>query len=114
MALFNTPSQQVGNTAAAQQLSGGFVQNLMDKFGLNHGQASGIAGDLIPQVLQKLVHKTNDPNDSSFDLQSIIGNLTGGQGAGGFNVQDLIGRFTQGGGGSTQGITDSISQLFGK
>jgi hypothetical protein len=114
MALFNTPSQQVGNTAAAQQLSGGFIQNLVEKFGLNQGQASGIAGNLIPQVLQKFVNKTNDPNDSSFDLPGILGNLTGGQGAGGLNVQDLLGKFTQGEGGSNKGIMDSVTQLFGK
>ncbi len=37
-------------------------------------------------VLQKFVHKTNDANDNSFDLQSIIGHLTGGVG-----LQDVAG-----------------------
>lgn len=110
--LFNSNGQNVAATPAAQQLSGGFIQNLMDKFGLSHGDASGIAGNLVPQVLQKLVHKTNDPNDSSFDIQGILGSLTGGQTGNGFNVQDLISKF--GGGGNGGSVLDSVTQLFGK
>ncbi len=56
--------------------------NLMHKFGLNTHQASGVVNNLIPQVMNQFVHKTNDPNDQSFDIQSIIGSLSGGDGLG--------------------------------
>jgi hypothetical protein len=92
---------------AVQNISGNFVQSLMDKFGLGQGQASGIASSLIPNVIQSLVHKTNDPNDSSFNLEGILSHLTGGQQGG---LQGLLGNLTQGGG---EGIMDKIKGLFG-
>ncbi|HTL10496.1 MAG TPA: hypothetical protein VL307_19610 [Chitinophagaceae bacterium] len=118
--LFNHQQGDIASTPAAQQISGGFVKNLMNKFGLPEGAASGIAASLIPMVLQKLVHKTNDANDSSFDITSILGNLVGGGnagagGAGGFNIQDMIKQFG-GAAGNNQGggIMDTLKGLMGK
>jgi hypothetical protein len=56
--------------------------NLMSKFGIDSAAANGIVQKLIPTVMNQFVSKTNDPNDSSFDLQDIIKNLGGG-GSGG-------------------------------
>ena len=122
--LFNHQGGNIANTPAAQHISGGFVQNLMSKFGLGQGAASGIAASVIPMVLQKLVHKTNDPNDSSFNIQSIIGSLAGGgsaqpavAGGGGFDVQNILKQFT--GSGTTNqtgggGIMNTLEGLMGK
>lgn len=70
--------QNIGSSPIAQNIQGSFVESLVSKFGIDGAQASSIAGSLIPTVLQKFADKTNDPNDSSFDLQGIIGSLTGG------------------------------------
>jgi uncharacterized protein YidB (DUF937 family) len=116
--LFNHQGGDIANTPATQQLSGGLIQNLMEKFGLDKNAASGITSNLLPQVLQKLVHKTNDPNDSSFDIQSILSNVTSGQDSNNFDLQSIIGKFTQGGNnsnsGESKGIMDTVTQLFGK
>lgn len=80
----------------ANQLSGNAISSLMDKFGLNQGQAGSIVSNLLPGVLQNLISKTNNPNDNSFDLQGIFSSLTGGQ-TGGLDLQGLLGRVTQGG-----------------
>jgi hypothetical protein len=117
--LFQHQGGNIAATPAGQQLSGGFIQNLMDKFGLSQGAASGVASNLIPQVLQKLVHKTNDPSDSSFNIQDIVSHLGGGGAAGGgFDLQGLIGKFTQGGntGGNAggEGILDTIKGVFNR
>jgi len=119
--LFNHQGGDIANTPAAQQISGGFIQNLMNKFGLGEGAASGIAASLIPMVLQKLVHKTNDANDNSFDIQSIIGSLTGGgqqtAGGGGLDIQNILNQFTRGGNTANAGgggILDSLKGLMGK
>jgi len=119
--LFNHQGGDIANTPAAQQISGGFIQNLMSKFGLGEGAASGIAASVIPTVLQKLVHKTNDPNDNSFNIQSIIGSLAGsGQqqaaGGGGLDVQNILSQFTGGGATNTGGggILDTLKGLMGK
>ena len=42
--------------------------------------------------MQNLVQKTNDPNDSSFDIQGIFNNLSGGS-TSGFNMQALLTKF---------------------
>ena len=119
--LFNHQGGDIANTPAAQQISGGFIQNLMNKFGLGEGAASGIAASLIPMVLQKLVHKTNDANDSSFDIGSIIGSLTGGgqqaAGGGGLDIQGILRQFTGGGANANAGgggIMDTLKGLMGK
>ncbi len=93
-----------GSTSAVQNISGGLIQNLITKLGINPSVAQGVAGNLIPKVLQSLVHKTNDPADSSFDLQGIISSLGGGSGAGG-----ILGNLTGGGSGN---ILQSLEGLL--
>jgi hypothetical protein len=102
---------------------GHLVSKLVGKFNMNPGQASQVANNLIPNVLNGLVTRTtsSDPADDGFDLNSLIGSLTGGNAnsGGGFNFQDLIGKFTGGGnGGSSNGnggggfdLQDIISQV---
>ncbi len=53
------------------------VKNLKAKFGIDNLMAGSIASSLIPNVLNKLISKTNDPSDHSFDINGIIGSLTG-------------------------------------
>ena len=81
--------QDVANSPVTSNISGGFVQSLMDKFGLDRSSANGVANDLVPNVMQGIVNKTNDPNDNSFDIQKIFNNLSGGS-TSGFNAQALL------------------------
>lgn len=84
------------NNPLAGQLSGNAITSLMDKFNLNQGQAGNIVSNLLPRVLNQFISKTNDPSDSSIDLQSIFSSLTGGS-TNGLDLQGLLGRVTQGG-----------------
>jgi hypothetical protein len=100
-----------GNAAAspvAQNIQGGFIQNLMDKFGLDGNQAGSIANNLLPSILNQFVNKTNDPKDNSFDLQDIIQKLSGSNG--GFDGQNIISQFQ--GGNSSSGLMDTVKGLF--
>jgi hypothetical protein len=102
---------------------GNIISNFTNKLTSQHGitpeQASGIAGNLIPNVISSLIGRTNNPNDSSFDMNSIIGSLTGGSGAtaggGGFDLQGLLGKFTGGGldanGDGHVGLNDIMSKV---
>lgn len=108
MGMFNSGPQGAVNSPLAENIKGGFVQNLMQKFGLDQGKAMQIASTLIPAVLQKFVHKTNDPNDKSFDLGSIMGSLTGGLGVGG---KDILGNLT-GGNDKDGGLLGKVKGLF--
>lgn len=94
MHLFSGQSDVTGNPVA-QNIQGGFIQNLVSKFGIDASQAGSIASSIIPGVLGKLVNKTNDPGDSSFDLQSIMHHFSGGSTAG-FDVQGLMNKFKGG------------------
>lgn len=106
---------------------GHFISKLTGKFGLKSGQASNIANDVIPNALNGLITKTNDPSDNSFDLNSLIGSLTGGgsssaaasgatasSGIGGFDLNSLIGKITsdKDGDGDTD-IQDIIKSVTG-
>lgn len=51
-------------------LEGGLVGGLLGKFGLSPSIAGAITGAL-PGLLQKFVHKANDPNDTSITKESI-------------------------------------------
>ena len=82
-------NQSVSNSNVTNNVSGGVIQDLMNKLGLDKSAASGIANNLVPNVMEKLVQKTNDPNDSSFDIQGIFNNLSGGS-TSGFNMQALL------------------------
>jgi hypothetical protein len=101
---------------------GHLVSKLVGKFRMNPSQASGIANNLIPNVLNGLVTRTssNDPENDAFDLNDLIGSLTGGNVAtsenvqGGFNFQEMLDQVKGGGNASAGGgfdLQDIISQV---
>ena len=101
---------------AANTAQGGVMQNavlnyagtIANKFGISSEAANNIAGNVIPMIMSKFVSKTNDPNDSSFDIQSIATSLLGDN-AGGFDIQGLLGKFT--GGNNNGGGNDLLGGL---
>ncbi|HMN32564.1 MAG: hypothetical protein IT215_07530 [Chitinophagaceae bacterium] len=78
MGLFGGDSNQI---STSNPLVGGitdnFIGGLVSKFGLDNIAAKGIAASIIPMILGKLVSKTNDSSDSSFNINNIIGALLG-------------------------------------
>lgn len=83
----------VASSPVVKNLSSSVSGELMKKFGLNKGAASGIVALLIPIVMSKLVQKTNDPADNSFNLDGILGSLIGKQAKTG-GLLDLLKRLT--------------------
>ena len=61
------------NSAASQTMQNGFVENIMQKFGIGGDAAKGIAASLIPMVLSKLSQ----------------GDAQGGAAAGGLNLSSI-------------------------
>lgn len=92
-----------GNASATEEnpvvnnISGNFMDSIMKKFGISSGAAKSIAATLIPIVMGKLIHKTNDPNDNSFGLDDIFSSLTGGKSSG-LDLGGILGSLTGGGG----------------
>jgi hypothetical protein len=81
--------------AIAQQASGNFAQSLTDKLGINMDQALGLAGTLIPKLMQGFAQQTADPNNQQFQAQDILNQLSGGK-TSGFDIGGLMSKF-QGG-----------------
>ena len=112
-------SSQIMSNPVAQNIQGGFLDNITSKLGINKNVAAGLAATLIPIVISKLVKRTNSTAeaDSGFNLNSLIGSLTGGQGGGGgFDIGGLINQFTGGNNTNTSnngggGLMDIISQV---
>ena len=69
-----------------EQVSG----NLGSKFGLSSEASTGVASNLIPQVLESLVNKAKDPNDSSLNIQDIINSISGGNGG---SLMDAVSKY---------------------
>lgn len=77
------------NNPVVSTVTNNVTGDLATKFNLKHDAANGIAAMLIPQVLSQLVSKTNDPKDNSFDMNSIMGALSGNSGG----MGDMLGNF---------------------
>jgi hypothetical protein len=92
VSLFNGSGENITSNAVTQQATGNFIDRLQSRFGLNIQQAANIANNLIPIVLKRLVQKTNDPADKSFDVQKIFNEASGGK-TDGLNVQGMLARF---------------------
>ncbi|MEO5944378.1 MAG: hypothetical protein ABIP30_10090 [Ferruginibacter sp.] len=107
MSLFSGQGGNVNDHPVTQNISGNLISNLMSKFGLNGQQAGGIVSSILPMILSKLVNKTNDTNDGSFNIQSIFNSLSGGS-TGGIDIQSILSKFT-GGGNNSGGNTTSGS-----
>lgn len=126
LSMFGSGGANTGGGLSENPIVSNIISNFTNKLSNNHGvpgdQASGIAGNLIPGVLSKLISKTNNPNDSSFDINGIIGSLTGGgnatAGNAGFDLNGILSKFSGGGGLDTDGdgqveISDIVSKVTG-
>ena len=124
----NANSQSLLNNPIVNMMIGHFSGKLVSKYNMNGSQASGVANNLIPDVISNLIHKTNDPNNSSFSIENLLNSITGGQstavaeeqqaaGNTGFNFQDLISRFSgsgqNDGNSGSGGLMDIVSKLAG-
>jgi hypothetical protein len=114
-------SNGIMSNPLVQMMAGGLIKKLVGNFGLNGNQASNVASGIIPNVLNSLINRTNDPNNSSFDIGGILNSLTGGAAsqAGGGGLANIISQFTGGGGGQQQqdagggGLADIIKMIGG-
>ncbi|MEP7230226.1 MAG: hypothetical protein ABI691_08245 [Ginsengibacter sp.] len=127
LSLFGKGGQQQGgggllNNPIVNMMIGHFADKLMNKYKLGGSQASSIAGSLIPNVLNGLVNRTNDPSNNGFSLDGLLNSITGGQSTqiaqqhqgsnSGGGLADILGQLG-GSGGSGGGLMDIVSQLAG-
>ncbi|WP_264536955.1 hypothetical protein [Flavobacterium sp. N1736] len=90
--LFNVNSPIDSSNPVVQQITQQLSGTLGEKFGLSSTASSGVAASMIPQVLNSLVNKAKDPNDSGFQISDIISSIAGnsGQASG---IMDTISKY---------------------
>lgn len=90
--LFNGNTPIDNSNPVVQQISQQLTGSLSEKFGLSSADSSSVASGMIPQVLNSLVNKAKDPNDSSFQISDIINSISGnsGQASG---IMDTISKY---------------------
>lgn len=71
-----------GASAVTKAIQSQAAADLMKKIGIDQAQAGQVVASLLPQVMERFVHKTNDPNDHSLNLKDVIGSLGGDTGPG--------------------------------
>jgi hypothetical protein len=112
-----TKSGHVDETTS-QNVQGSVVDSLMGKLGLGKGVASSVASQIVPAALSALSKNTVDKNNTSFDLSSILGSLTGGK-TNGLDIASLVDKGIGNGDGKLDmnDITSALGNLgnlFGK
>jgi len=78
-----------GSNSIVETLKNSVIGALSSKAGLSSSVSSGIAASLIPMVINAVTKKMNDPNDSGFNVESLINAFThkdGAQGSGIFGA----------------------------
>ncbi len=66
------------------------TDTLKSKFDIDGGEANNVASRLVPEVVNHMATKTNEPIDNGFDLQDILNNV-GANSLG--DIGGMIGRF---------------------
>lgn len=111
---FTSGNGDGGNTV--EQVKNTFASKL-GGLGINADTAKSIGASLIPMIMSKFFNKAADPNDSSFNLQEIIGKFAGGA-DGKFDMNDVKDMFNGGDKGASSdgkgdgGIVDKLKGLF--
>ena len=90
MSLFNSQGS-LQNNQVVTTVTQNVTTDLMTKHGLSQEVANNVVSSLIPTVMNQLVQKTNNPADSSFNIQSIMSTLGGN--SGGSSIENMLGGF---------------------
>lgn len=65
------------NNPAVQEITKDVTNSLTEKLSLSAGTASGTATSMVPQILNSLIGKANNPQDKSINISDILNSLTG-------------------------------------
>lgn len=122
MDIFSKKDTTVG-ASVMSNIQNSVISSLSQKVGLNSSLATSLASSILPSVLGHLGKKASDPNDKSFDFNSIF-QMLGGKGGfdfnsimnkldtdhNGFGLEDITKLFSNESGG---GIAGMLGKLFG-
>lgn len=79
------------SNSIVETLKNSVIGALSNKAGLNSTVSSGIAASLIPMLISAVTKKMNDPNDSGFNVESLINAFTHNDGEQGGGLLGALG-----------------------
>jgi hypothetical protein len=103
----NGGSSSLTNHPIVSNIISSAAGSLTSRFGVPSPSAQGIVSSIIPTVINQFIRKTNDPNDTSFDLGNILRSVSGNSG---LDVPGLLGQAT----GGNNSLLGSLGNLAGK
>jgi hypothetical protein len=106
--LFQSGTTNLGTNPIVSQLISSVAGSVSSKFNVSPQAAQTMASNLLPSVMNQLVSKTNNPNDTSFDLTSMMQTFTGSSN---FDLSGMLNQLT--GGQNAGGIRGILGKLFG-
>ena len=78
--LFSEGPSGAGGNAMVQSLESTVTNALTQKVGLSQSMSNNISTTIVQAVVNVFTSKINDPNEKGFNLESLIGLFTGGDG----------------------------------
>lgn len=110
MGIFGNSSNLQSNPLVSNIITQ-LTQNLGAKFGIDATAAQNIATTVIPMVLNQFSQKTNDTANNGFNINDIMGSLSGGK-AQGVDFGQILGQLNSGKGGGVD-LAGLAGQLLG-
>ena len=93
LSMFRGSKNSLASNPMVTQMISSLAGNFASKFGISPQTAQSVVAGLIPQVMNQLVSKTNDPDDNDFELQDMMRNFSGN---GNLNIGELLGSLSAG------------------
>lgn len=113
--LLSGKSKLDSNNPVIKQLTEKVSGSLGSKFNLPQETSNGVANNMIPQILGSLINKAKDPKEKGFNIEDLVGSISGGKGGG---LMDMVSKYggafglDQNGDGKID-LQDAISALSG-
>lgn len=108
--MFQGGGSSLTNNPIVSSLITSVAGSVASKFGISPQAAQSMASSLLPTVMSQLVKKTNDPKDNSFDLTDIMKTVSGNSS---LDVGSILGQLS-GGKSPLGGLGGMLGGLFGK
>lgn len=113
--LLSGKSKLNSNNPVIKQLTEKVSGSLGSKFNLPQETSNGVANNMIPQILGSLINKAKDPKEKGFNIEDLVGSISGGKGG---DLMEMVTKYggafglDQNGDGKVD-LQDAISALSG-
>lgn len=102
----------LANHPMVKQMVDSIAKTIASKFGVSPQAASSVVSGLLPTVMNQFIQKTNDPKDASFDLTTMMRQMSGNSS---LDLGSLIGQVASGSEGNPLGgLGGMLGGMFGK